>query len=143
MDQASLDLSRLNHLDDADRPEVIESIRQDLTLAATSADPEAWFQVGKALAYAGSTVVGEWAAWEIAACESGYDCSYSNPEIGNGCIAAGTCAAADTLILQMQRELGGSFGASYARSQEILFAFENGDGDRIVEELLDRIDLAE
>jgi hypothetical protein len=143
LEQTSSSMSRLKYIDEDTAPKALESIRAGLTIAAASADPEAWFQIGNLVAYAGSSVSAESAAWVLAACESGYDCSYSNPLIGNGCISAGNCAAADTLVLQMQRELGTTFGEAYARSQEILFAFETGDSERVVGELLDRIDLGE
>lgn len=138
LDEVSSDISRLPHLNEESKPAVLASIRNGLSAAAASADPEAWFRIGNLLSRAGSAVRSEWPAWVLAACEAGYDCTYSNPNIGNGCIEAGNCASADTIVLQMQRELGGVFGESYARSQEILYAFEQGDGDRVINEMLDR-----
>lgn len=139
LDQVSADISRLPSLDEQSQPGVLDSIRERLSLAAASADPETWFRIGRLLARTGSSVRSEWPAWILAACEAGYDCTYSNPDVGNGCIEAGNCAAGDTLVLQMQRELRGYFGESYARSQEIRYAFQHGDGERVINEMLDRI----
>lgn len=99
--RTSSDLSRLRHLSEESRAAVVQSIRERLSIAAASADPEAWYRIGSLLAYAGSSVRSEWPAWVLAACEMGYDCRYSNPDIGNGCIEVGSCAASDALVLQM------------------------------------------
>jgi hypothetical protein len=69
-------------------------------------------------------------AWIVAACESGYDCSNLNPDVGAGCVERGTCEPGQTFLDVLQRDLGaGKYAAIYANAQDIQFKIRTNDWD--------------
>ena len=84
-----------------------ETLAADLRTAILSRDPAALFAVAGVLSHPSISDTPESGfAWYIAACESGHDCSNSNPDLGLGCIEAGTCEAGLTYLDVLQRDLG-------------------------------------
>jgi TPR repeat protein len=69
-------------------------------------------------------------AWIVAACESGYDCSNANPDVGGGCVERGTCEPGHTFLDVLQKDLGaGKYGAIYASAQDIKYKIKTNDWD--------------
>jgi len=69
----------------------------------------------------------------VAACESGFDCAMSNPDLGGaGCVEAGRCMPGYTLLDTLQRDLDASRYASiYADAQDIQYKIRTNDWDRL------------
>jgi hypothetical protein len=69
-------------------------------------------------------------AWIVAACESGYDCSNANPDVGAGCVERATCEPGQTFLDVLQRDLGaGKYAAIYANAQDIQYKIKTNDWD--------------
>ena len=118
-----------------------ERIKAGISLAIESRDPEALFRLGALVSYIGSTDPAEGPAWTLAACQSGYDCSYGNPVVGHDCAALGLCSGGESITLNMQQDLGPIYGRAYARSQEILYALERGEGNSVANMLTAKLNL--
>jgi hypothetical protein len=106
-----------------------EAVLSDVRVAVESGEPQTFLLISGLL---GQSNVAEereaGLAWWVAACEAGYDCSPANPDVGQGCIEAGTCEAGLTLLGVLQRDLGpAKYAAIYATSQDILYKAGNGD----------------
>jgi hypothetical protein len=108
-----------------------DSLLNDIRTAVSSGDPAALFAVGGVLSYPSVSDNPESGfAWYIAACESGHDCSNSNPDLGRGCIQAGTCEAGQTFLDVLQRDLGpAKYAEIYAKAQDIQYRIRSGDWD--------------
>lgn len=108
-----------------------QSLLNDVRRATGSGDPRALFMIGTLFsqpAITESVEVG--LSWQLAACESGYDCSNGNPDFGFGCIEVGTCLAGFTFQDMIQRDLGSvRYAAVYASAQDILYKTRSGDWD--------------
>jgi hypothetical protein len=118
-----------------DDPEEEQAFRaallSDVHLAVVSRDPAALFMVGGMFSDRGLVADPDSGyAWLVAACESGYDCSYANPDVGSGCVNAGTCVPGFTLLDTMQRDLGATqYAAIYAEAQDIQYRIGVDDWD--------------
>jgi hypothetical protein len=67
----------------------------------------------------------------------GHDCSNANPDIGYGCVEAGTCDAGNTILDTMQRDLGpAKYAAIYAAGQDILYKVTTDDWDGLQQYLV-------
>jgi hypothetical protein len=140
MQEAYVLTGHLDSLDDGARAAAIDRIREALRVAADSADPEAVLRIGVLTALAGASDPMEGPAWVLAACELGYDCTYANPAVGLGCVELGMCTGAESIVTP-QGWGSGWFGTAYARSQDIVYAIEHGNGTRAVDELLEKLEL--
>ena len=132
--------ARLDSIPADSATEIRKQIEAGISLAIESRDPEALFRLGALVTYIGSTDDAEGPAWTLAACESGYDCSYANPAVGHDCAALGLCAGGESITLNMQQDLGPIYGRAYARSQEILYALEQGEASNVANSLLAKLD---
>lgn len=114
-----------------DRNMSLASAQSRAGRAIASADPEAIFHAGRAIA---SAAVGRnpvrGAAWMLVACREGYDCSASNelnealrcPSGQTGCVSGGNVED------RLRAELGpAGFAEAYALSQEFAQLLEAGD----------------
>jgi hypothetical protein len=133
--------ARLDSMPADSATESRKQIQAGISLAIESRDPEALFRLGVLVTYIGSTDAAEGPAWALAACERGYDCSYANPAVGHDCAALGLCSGGESISLNMQQDLGPLYGRAYARSQEILYALEQGATSSVTNSLLARLDL--
>ena len=108
-----------------------ESLVADLRTAIFSRDAAALFAVAGVLSHPSITDSPESGfAWYIAACESGHDCSNSNPDLGLGCIDSGTCEAGQTYLDVLQRDLGAAkYAEIYANAQDIQYKVRSNDWD--------------
>jgi hypothetical protein len=101
----------------------------DVRTAVASRAPAALFKVGTL--YSQATVgrdAAQGAAWLVAACEAGYDCSNANPAIGQGCSERQGCDAGSTLPEMMRLTLGDAqFAEIRAAGDEILTRINRGD----------------
>ena len=119
----------------ADDPEVARGYREelfrDIRVAVTSRDPRALLEIGGLLTNPSLVDSADSGlAWLTAACQSGYDCSNANPDIGRGCVEAGTCDAGSTTLDVLQRDLSpAEYAAIYAAGQDILYKVTNDDWD--------------
>lgn len=87
--------------------------------AIQSKDPEDLYLLGNLLQLVASDPVNGF-AWQLAACQQGYDCRLDNPVVGYGCVDAGTCGSGMTIADQIQRGLGADkLGAIFARALAI------------------------
>ena len=113
--------------DPAFRADLLSDVRH----VAFSGDAAALFSVGGVLSHP-SVVTDPTSgyAWQVAACEMGYDCSKQNPAVGFGCTEDGTCDAGETLLDVMQRDLGpAKFAAIYASARDIEYRITTNDWD--------------
>lgn len=108
-----------------------EALFKDLRVAVTSREPQALLQIGELLVQPSLTDDPEVGfAWWAAACQTGYDCSNTNPDVGHGCFEAGTCEPGLTMLDTLQRNLGAAkYAAIYAAGQDILYKLGNDDWD--------------
>lgn len=121
-----------NGTDDAEQAQAFrEALLGDVRIAVSSGDPAALFTVGGLFSH--PSVVADpkqGAAWLVAACEMGYDCSNANPSWASGCIEDGTCAAGETRLTEMQRDFGAAkYAEIYAKAQDIQYKIRAGDWD--------------
>jgi hypothetical protein len=132
MDRASRHATQYGATDDPERArQYREELLQDVRVAVASRDPAALLAIGGLLTHP-SLVDGveTGLAWWAAACQSGYDCSNANPDIGHGCGDAGTCEPGSTILDTLQRDLGpAKYAAIYAAGQDILYKVTNDDWD--------------
>jgi hypothetical protein len=116
--------------DDAKR-KFRESSLGDLRRVVFSGSAAALYKLGGMLSH--PSIVADPAdgyAWSIAACESGYDCSNTNPDVGFGCVARGTCERGSTYLDVLQRDLGaGRYATIYAKAQDIQYKIKTSDWD--------------
>lgn len=112
-------------------PAFAATLLRDVRPVVFSGDAAALFAVGGVFSH--PSVVSEptaGLAWQVAACELGYDCSKANPAVGFGCAEDGTCEAGETLLDVMQRDLGGvKYAAIYANAQDIQYKIRTNDWD--------------
>jgi hypothetical protein len=108
-----------------------ERLMKDVHTAVSSKDMAALFAVGALFSH--PSVVADpdhGYAWQIAACEAGYDCSNANPEIGLGCVVASSCVDELTWQDKMQRDFGpAKYAALYALALDIQYKVRTGDWD--------------
>jgi hypothetical protein len=108
-----------------------ERLLKDVHTAVASKDVAALFAVGAMFSH--PSVVADpddGYAWQIAACNAGYDCSNANPEIGLGCVAASSCVDDLTWQDKMQRDFGpAKYAALYAVALDIQYKVTTGDWD--------------
>jgi hypothetical protein len=120
-----------------DKATLRESLLNDVQQVVFSGDAAALFAVGGIFSH--PSVVADPThgyAWQIAACELGYDCSKANPTLGFGCAADGTCLAGETHLDIMQRDLGAAkYAAIYARAQDIKYKIGANDWDGLQQHL--------
>jgi hypothetical protein len=116
--------------DDAERTFRERSLG-DLRRVVFSGSGAALFRLGGLLSH--PSIVADPAdgyAWSVAACESGYDCSNANPEVGFGCVERGTCELGSTFLDVLQRDLGaGKYATIYAKAQDIQYRIKTSDWD--------------
>jgi hypothetical protein len=108
-----------------------EALMADVRVAVVSRDPMALFAVGGVFSNP-SVVANPEAgyAWQVAACELGFDCTLAKPEWGFGCVESGACLPGQTWLDNMQRDLGPTkYAQIYAKSQDIRYKLETGDWD--------------
>jgi hypothetical protein len=107
------------------------ALLKDVRTAVFSGDGAALFAVGGL--FADPSLVDDplhGYAWQVAACESGHDCSKGNPYIGFGCIEEGTCVAGETWTDVLERDLGAAkYAAVYASAQDIQYKIRTNDWD--------------
>jgi hypothetical protein len=116
--------------DDAEQRQAFrERLLNDVRLVAFSGNGAALYQLGGMLSHPSVAADPEDGyAWIVAACEGGYDCTNENPDVGSGCVARGTCEAAQTFVDVLQRDLGaGKFGTIYAKAQDIQYKIKAND----------------
>jgi hypothetical protein len=117
--------------DAAKDPAFRSSLLSDVRHVAFSGDAVALFSVGGLLSH--PSVVADPTdgyAWQVAACEMGYDCSKQNPALGFGCTEDGTCDAGETFLDIMQRDLGAAkFAEIYATARDIEYRITTNDWD--------------
>jgi hypothetical protein len=108
-----------------------EELLRDMRITVTSRDPQALLAIGGLLTNPSLVENPDGGfAWWAAVCQMGYDCSNANPDIGYGCVDAGTCDAGQTLLDTLQRDLGPQkYAAIYAAGQDILYKVANDDWD--------------
>jgi hypothetical protein len=108
-----------------------DALFKDLRVAVASREPEALLLIGGLLVQPSLTDDPEVGlAWWAAACQTGYDCSNTNPDVGRGCVEAGTCEPGLTVLDTLQRDLGATkYAAIYAAGQDILYKVGNEDWD--------------
>jgi hypothetical protein len=108
-----------------------ERLMKDVHTVVSSKDVAALFAVGALFSH--PSVVADpdhGYAWQIAACEAGYDCSNANPEIGLGCVAAFSCVDDLTWQDKMQRDFGpAKYAALYAVALDIEYKVRTDDWD--------------
>jgi hypothetical protein len=119
--------------DATDDPELARQYREellrDVRVAVASRDPAALLAIGGVLLPLGENAEAG-LAWWAAACQLGYDCSNANPDIGRGCVEAGTCDAGSTILDVLQRDLGpAKYAAVYAAGQDIAYKVTSDDWD--------------
>ena len=107
------------------------NLLSDLRHVAFSGDAVALFSVGGVLSHPSVVADPTYGyAWQVAACEMGYDCSKQNPAVGFGCTEDGTCDAGETFLDVMQRDLGAvKFAEIYASAQDIEYRITTNDWD--------------
>ena len=121
--------------DATDDPELAhryrEELLRDIRTTVTSRDPQALLAIGGLLTNPSLVENPDSGfAWWAAACQTGYDCSNANPDIGYGCVDVGTCDAGSTILDTLQRDLGPKkYAAIYAAGQDILYKVRNDDWD--------------
>ena len=112
-------------------PERRARLLDDVRVAVASREPAALFKIGTLFSsamVARDTALG--AAWRIAACEAGYDCSNGNPEVGQGCSERNVCDPTSNLVQTMQQDLGEArFAEVRAEGRDILARINRGDWD--------------
>jgi len=107
------------------------SAQRDIENAVASRDPRAIFQVGQILSgghYSISPIQGF--ALAIAACNLGYDCSSSNPELATylGCGQNGLCPPGISYADVIKKSVGtDGYTDAYTQAQSIENALANGD----------------
>jgi hypothetical protein len=108
-----------------------QALLNDVRHVVGSGEPRVLFMIGTLMsqpAITESVEVG--LSWQLAACESGYDCSNANPDFGFGCVEVGTCVAGLTFPDTIQRDLGPvRYATVYASAQDILYKTRSGDWD--------------
>ena len=107
------------------------NLLSDVRHVAFSGDAVALFSVGGVLSHPSVVADPTYGyAWQVAACEMGYDCSKQNPAVGFGCTEDGTCDAGETFLDVMQRDLGAvKFAEIYASAQDIEYRITTNDWD--------------
>ena len=118
--------------DDAEEDRAFrEALLRDVRMVVFAGEPAALFAVGGLFAH--PAVVADpkqGLAWWIAACEMGYDCSNDNPNWAPGCVQDGTCAAGETRLTELQRDLGATeYAEIYASAQDIQYKIKANDWD--------------
>jgi hypothetical protein len=108
-----------------------EALTADVRVAVSSRDPAALAAVGGVFSNPSIVANPEAGfAWQVAACELGFDCSLAKPDWGFGCVESGACLPGQTWLDNMQRDLGpAKYAAVYAKSQDIRYKLETGDWD--------------
>jgi hypothetical protein len=132
MDRAFQTVANSPATRDAEQDRVFqEALLADVRIAVTSGDPTALFKVGGLLSYPSVGATAEQGyAWQVAACEAGYDCSLVNPDWGFDCVASGACLAGETWLDTLQRDLGAAkYAEIYAQAQDIQYKIKAGDWD--------------
>jgi len=107
----------------------LESAQKSINSAIASRDPAALFQVGQLLSdgHASSDPL-QGFALSIAACNLGYDCTASNPELFRGCAAQGQCPPGITYADVIRTAVGNEgYAQAYARAQQIQDAIARDD----------------
>lgn len=109
-----------------------QSILDDLRVATMSKDPEAIATLSAVFLQPSiSHDHLQSAAWILAACELGYDCSETNPSRGHVCVQRGTCNGT-TLVDEIRSSVSASdFAKAYAASQDIAYNVRNGNWDAL------------
>ena len=118
--------------DDADKERAFrEGLLSDVRRTVFSGDGAALYVLGGMFSHPSLVAAPDHGyAWIVAACESGFDCSNANPEVGAGCVERGTCAPGQTFLDVLQRDLGaGKYGAVYANAQDIQYKIRTNDWD--------------
>ena len=108
-----------------------ENLLSDVRHVAFAGDAAALFSVGGVLSHPSVVANPTYGyAWQVAACEMGYDCSKANPALGFGCTEDGTCDAGETFLYVMQRDLGAAeYAEIYASAQDIQYRIRTNDWD--------------
>jgi len=108
-----------------------EALMADVRMAFSSRDPAALFAIGGLFSYPTVTAKPEQGyAWQVAACEAGYDCSLANPDWGFACVESGACLVGETLLDAMQRDFGSArYAEIYAKAQDIQYKIKTNDWD--------------
>jgi hypothetical protein len=107
-------------------PEHRAELLGDVRVAVASRDPAALFKISEV--YSQATIARDTtqgAAWLVAACAAGYDCSYANPAVGQGCADRGICDARAMVTDDLRRD--GRFAEIEAAGRDILARVEQGD----------------
>lgn len=104
---------------------------QHVHTAVSSKDAAALFAVGALFSHPSVVTDPEYGyAWQVAACESGYDCSNANPEIGLGCVGNFSCVDDLTWQDKMQRDFGHSkYAEIYSVALDIQYKVRTEDWD--------------
>jgi TPR repeat protein len=118
--------------DDADTERAFrDGLLSDVRRAVFAGDGAALYVLGGMFSHPSLAAVPDHGySWIVAACESGYDCSNANPDVGAGCVERGTCEPGQTFLDILQRDLGaGKYGAIYANAQDIRYKISSNDWD--------------
>lgn len=115
-------------VDAATRANQLALIKDDLRVAVATKDAEAIATLANVFLQpnvSGDALQG--AAWILAACELGYDCSQTNPSRGHACVQSGTCNGT-TLADEIRSSVSaGEFAKAYAAGQDIAYNIRQGD----------------
>jgi hypothetical protein len=127
------DLMLQTHLIDGDSA-ALQQARQQAIIESASADPAVLFGMadfvdgaGKSREQAGQLI----SAWWLLACESGYDCSAESAAIKGICTVDPQCADKPTLVEEIQRANGASFGQVQLLTEQIRAAVNSHNPDEI------------
>jgi hypothetical protein len=132
MDHASRLVGTRSETDDPEKSRAYrEALMNDVRVAVLSKDAGALFAVGALFSHPSLVADPEYGyAWQVAACESGYDCSNANPEIGLGCVVDSSCVDDLTWLDKMQRDFGPTkYAEIYANAQDIQYKIRTDDWD--------------
>jgi len=111
----------------------MESAQLAINNAVASKDPTALFQVGRLLSdgHASNDPLQGFAV-SIAACDLGYDCTANNPDIGNGCVAQGTCPPGMNYSDVIKKVVGvDGYTQAYALAQQLEGAMARNDSNAV------------
>jgi hypothetical protein len=132
MNRALRSAASRSTMDDEEKASALRrALLDDVRHVVGSGEPRVLFMIGTLMSQPAITESAEVGlSWQLAACESGYDCSNANPDFGFGCVEVGACVAGLTFPDTIQRDLGPvRYATVYASAQDILYKTRSGDWD--------------
>jgi hypothetical protein len=133
----SADLSEMGTAD-ASKGKVEASMETNETRALSSGDPAALMMLGSVLANPSPLKDTDAAfALQVAACETGFDCSFSNPHFGLCLPGQDDCYKTGTFESMVQQGYGAAgYAKLYAEAQDIEDLLQRGEADIVVKKYL-------